>query len=359
MPVKTDERVTTDLEAELDANGLPLSVEVHDGVATLSGEVTSEAERQAAIDLAYWIDGVEEVQDDMSVMELVADSGSIDALFIDDDQSDTTDDPMVAAAEGLTYIPPIDPPVVADDDAPGYEVRGGFATSALDDAPEAAPRGDSELVDRVRRELAEDSQTSALRLRVGGRNGVVALGGRVEDRSASRAAVAVAGRVDGVRQVIDRTFVAPAAEIVESGEGLVRRMPTAHIATASSAWRAVVASNQHKLVRMREETQAQIDELEDEILEYGEEQEQEGTASSHQADLASDVDAVNRLSAERDAAQHRLMEIEEALERVKQGRYGICVDTGQLIDPDRLRAYPMAIRTLRAQEIYEQRNRER
>ncbi len=48
-----------------------------------------------------------------------------------------------------------------------------------------------------------------------------------------------------------------------------------------------------------------------------------------------------------------LREVEDALERIDNGTYGICVDTGQPIEIERLRANPTALRTAKAQEIYE------
>jgi RNA polymerase-binding transcription factor DksA len=41
---------------------------------------------------------------------------------------------------------------------------------------------------------------------------------------------------------------------------------------------------------------------------------------------------------------------------MENGTYGVCVDTGQLIEAARLRANPLAIRTVEAQRHYEQSN---
>ena len=48
-----------------------------------------------------------------------------------------------------------------------------------------------------------------------------------------------------------------------------------------------------------------------------------------------------------------LREVEDALQRIRDGSYGICVDTGLPIEPERLEACPTAKRTARAQEIHE------
>jgi hypothetical protein len=43
-------------------------------------------------------------------------SGSLDGLALDDLREGETDDPIAAAEEGLTYVPPSDPPVEPGDD---------------------------------------------------------------------------------------------------------------------------------------------------------------------------------------------------------------------------------------------------
>jgi len=48
-----------------------------------------------------------------------------------------------------------------------------------------------------------------------------------------------------------------------------------------------------------------------------------------------------------------LKEINEALERIEKGTYGICVDSGEVISKVRLKAVPEAKRTLEAQEKYD------
>src|SRR5688572_3296038 len=44
---------------------------------------------------------------------------SLDGLALDDLREGETDDPDVAAEEGLTYVPPIDPPTRVDEEEPG------------------------------------------------------------------------------------------------------------------------------------------------------------------------------------------------------------------------------------------------
>ena len=57
-------------------------------------------------------------------------------------------------------------------------------------------------------------------------------------------------------------------------------------------------------------------------------------------DVASDLTEHEALVAEISQEQAELVEVEAALERIRQGTYGICEATGQPIAPERLRALP-------------------
>ncbi|KAB7628183.1 TraR/DksA family transcriptional regulator [Alkalilimnicola sp. S0819] len=48
-----------------------------------------------------------------------------------------------------------------------------------------------------------------------------------------------------------------------------------------------------------------------------------------------------------------LSEVEAALDRMREGRYGYCEDTGEPIAFERLRVQPTARRTVKAQELWE------
>lgn len=54
--------------------------------------------------------------------------------------------------------------------------------------------------------------------------------------------------------------------------------------------------------------------------------------------------------------QALLTEVEQALERIKNGTYGKCVDCGQPIPEKRLEAIPWAARDVKCEEQLEQRN---
>ncbi|GEM_PF-1676439 len=54
-----------------------------------------------------------------------------------------------------------------------------------------------------------------------------------------------------------------------------------------------------------------------------------------------------------------LREIDEALERIENKTYGVCVDTEEIIDKNRLKAVPEAKRTLKAQEKFDKKIKEK
>lgn len=53
----------------------------------------------------------------------------------------------------------------------------------------------------------------------------------------------------------------------------------------------------------------------------------------------------------------RLEDVERALQKIEEGSYGICDDTGEEIPKGRLEAVPEAIRTVEAQERFERERR--
>jgi DnaK suppressor protein len=55
--------------------------------------------------------------------------------------------------------------------------------------------------------------------------------------------------------------------------------------------------------------------------------------------------------------ERRLKDVDRALEKLEEGTYGICDDTGEPIPKGRLEAVPEAIRTVEAQQRYERERR--
>jgi len=126
---------------------------------------------------------------------------------------DETEDPMEAVEEGMTYIPPIDPPIVpgGGDNA---EIASGLGLSALDEPYDEDHHDDfittdDEVRARVREALRADSSTSpyAGKIAITARDGVVTLRGLVDDLLDSDNLLAVAEYVEGVDEVVDELRV--------------------------------------------------------------------------------------------------------------------------------------------------------
>ena len=74
---------------------------------------------------------------------------------------------------------------------------------------------------------------------------------------------------------------------------------------------------------------------------------------NHFADTATQLEERERQKVLHDTANNLLAEVNEALERIKKGTYGVCVDTGEPISYERLKALPYAKRTVEAQKEQE------
>jgi hypothetical protein len=140
---------------------------------------------------------------------------SLELLEDLDLRGDETNDPNIAAEEGLAYVPPSDPPVVPSADPQGARVAAGFATSALDEPYDSGHHQESvtdedEMTSRVREALLADSLTSryAEGLEIETEGGRVWLRGTVDDVDDSDALIEVASRVSGVTEVLDETELA-------------------------------------------------------------------------------------------------------------------------------------------------------
>jgi hypothetical protein len=126
-----------------------------------------------------------------------------------------TDDPNVAAEEGMTYIPPTDPPVVPDPDDPqGAQIAAGFGGTAQDEPFDAdhhseTVSNDDEMATLVREALRADAATSpyAESLAIGTRGSTIAVRGVVDDVDDTDNVVEVISRVTGVDEVLDELEV--------------------------------------------------------------------------------------------------------------------------------------------------------
>lgn len=132
-----------------------------------------------------------------------------------------TGNPDEAAEEGLTWIPPTDPPVIPAREAAGAAIAAGFGTTATDEPFDADHHGEvlperDERTSRVEEALRADARTSpfADAISVETDGGTATLTGHVQGMEDEDAAVAVAEEVAGVTEVVSRLVV----DTLEAGE---------------------------------------------------------------------------------------------------------------------------------------------
>lgn len=141
---------------------------------------------------------------------------SLDALADRELRAGETDDPDVAADEGLTWVPPSDPPLISDpEEEDGIVVAAGTGSSAIDEpydddhrTGELGDEGDQNAL--IREAIRADAATSgyADRILIAVLGSTVILRGVVDDVADGDELVAVVERVTGVDEVRDETEVA-------------------------------------------------------------------------------------------------------------------------------------------------------
>lgn len=243
MATPNDSQIAQQISTLLDEAGIPIAVDVRQGVATLTGLVDSAELRRAAIDLAR-MGGAHAVDDQIEFETISPDTyysgssndahlGYEDRGALQDDVSDVEPDFtgdvggnaalfQEAIEEAEPYFPPTDPVVAPSTGDEALQVLGGFQDTSMDSmatAPDAPPgeepdeiqlyrdRDDGDIQEDVARELREDALTTALKLTVNVMNGVVFLHGSVPSVDDAENAEAVAARVPGVAEVQDLTEV--------------------------------------------------------------------------------------------------------------------------------------------------------
>ncbi|HEX2740205.1 MAG TPA: TraR/DksA C4-type zinc finger protein [Rubrobacter sp.] len=113
-----------------------------------------------------------------------------------------------------------------------------------------------------------------------------------------------------------------------------------------------IERQRERLESLREELMRIKDSLEEEERQIGEE---EGDTQLDSGDLSQDMFTRELDATVEQTAEKRLHYVERALQKIEEGSYGICDDTGEKIPKGRLEAVPEAIRTVEAQERFERR----
>ncbi len=136
---------------------------------------------------------------------------SLEGLADQDLRAGETDIAYVAVEEGLTYVPPSDPPVVPSDDPQGADVAAGRGLSGVEDFSEGSEllSDESDLTARIREAFLADAATTTLadRVIIGTRGSTVVLRGVVDTIDDGDSLADVASRVAGVDEVRDETEV--------------------------------------------------------------------------------------------------------------------------------------------------------
>lgn len=138
------------------------------------------------------------------------DAENIEMLVETELRDGETDDPGEAAEEGLTYVAPVDPPVVMGEGGMP-EVAAGFGTTA-DDEPfdadhhDAALFGEDERTARVLEALRSHAATTGLvdRLSIDTDGSRVIVEGTLDDLEDEDEVLEVISGVDGVADVVNR-----------------------------------------------------------------------------------------------------------------------------------------------------------
>jgi hyperosmotically inducible periplasmic protein len=182
-----DAWITTQVQAkyfgDATVKGRHIDVDTANGVVTLTGEVTSQTERQRAVARAKEVDGVSRVVDHLS---------------------------LVPAAKGTSGTHAADK---ADKAADKADAKADHAKDKSDKVAEKA----QDRTDRVGNEISDawittklqskyylDSDVRGLDIDVTTNGGVVTLTGKVSSAAERSKALSLAKATDGVKQVIDK-----------------------------------------------------------------------------------------------------------------------------------------------------------
>jgi osmotically-inducible protein OsmY len=220
------------IEQVLSDEGLNALVEDDGTTLRLEGRLDTPEARQAAEDIARRLAPGWRLENNLEVEavwpatpaddEVRPADGALEPDFTDqqlatsptapDDERDATIDDM-PGDENVVFAPT--DPVLAMGADGEVDVLGGFAPTAYDDDTNQVPRstidgqpGDEAIAEHVRRALRRDGLTTDLRIAVAVANGVVHLRGVVPTLDDVESAEEVAGRVEGVVEVVEELDVA-------------------------------------------------------------------------------------------------------------------------------------------------------
>jgi hyperosmotically inducible protein len=204
-----DAWITTQVQAKYfgdsTVKGRNIDVDTANGVVTLKGEVTSQAERQRAIARAKEVDGVSRVVDHLSLVPAAKGTTGTKVADKADKVADKAADKADRAKDKAE-----DKADRAKDKADDKADRAKDKSDKVaDKAQDRADRVGNEMSDawittKLQSKYYLDSDVRGLNIDVTTNGGVVTLTGKVMTAAERDKALALAKATDGVKQVIDK-----------------------------------------------------------------------------------------------------------------------------------------------------------
>lgn len=112
-----------------------------------------------------------------------------------------------------------------------------------------------------------------------------------------------------------------------------------------------LAHFEQRLLKMKEETEKEIQTLKDRYEDLsGDADDLQSSQDHHQGDLATREVNKEQLMLSIERNREKLDQIIVALDRIGSGNYGICVESGQPIQKERLEAMPYAVTAVGVKE---------
>lgn len=113
-----------------------------------------------------------------------------------------------------------------------------------------------------------------------------------------------------------------------------------------------------QLIERGRELDAQISSAEEDLRDYGQEQEEEqGPNENHPGDEGTTLESSERLATVLNDLRTARQQVADALQRIAKGTYGICKRCGKEIPAERLEALPFAEFDVQCQSEIERENR--
>lgn len=108
-----------------------------------------------------------------------------------------------------------------------------------------------------------------------------------------------------------------------------------------------LAGFEQRLLKLKKKTKEEKDTLKSRYESLNDNNDDvQSSQDHHQGDLATREETKNRMLSSIERNSEKLDQIIVALDRIGSGNYGICIETGQPIQKERLEAMPYAIRAV-------------